>query len=227
MAAPLPDSFAASRDSLRALACYAVSPARKARTGRIGLRPVDGGFGTPPFDDGSRIVVRGDRLARRPGPDIPITTVRAAARFLEVEPAPDPGVGQDLPPYEPDRPLAVDPDASLALGEWYAYGQRTVDEFGRLLGSGDSMSETQIWPEHFDLASQVTLDGGIQLNVGFSPGDGFSAEPYVYVGPAERDGLGDGYWNAPFGAYRRRGEVGEPLDFLRRGLELLRAGPRR
>ena len=39
---------------------------------------------------------------------------------------------------------------------------------------------------------------GGQANIGFSPGDSFSAEPYVYVGPFTRDGLGDGYWNALF-----------------------------
>jgi hypothetical protein len=224
---PLPDSFAATRESLHALACYAISPARKARTGHIGLRPVDGGFGTPPFDDGSRILVRRDRLARPPGPDTAITTVRAAAVFLGVDLVADPGVGLDLPPFEPDRPLAVDPDASAALGEWYAEGERTVAGLGPLLGPGDAMSETQLWPEHFDLASQVTLDSGVQLNVGFSPGDGFSDEPYVYVGPPDPGRLDDPYWNAPFGAYRPRREMGEPLEFLRRGIELVRAASTR
>jgi hypothetical protein len=223
MVTPLPESFPGTRESLRALACYVVSPARKARTGHIGLRPVDGGIGTPPFDDGSRIVVRRDRLARRPGPDIAITTLRAGAEFLGVELTPDPGVGTDLPPYEPDRPLDVDSVASAALGDWYASGQRTLDEVDRWLGPGDSMGEPQLWPEHFDLAGQVTLDGGIQANVGFSPGDSFSTEPYVYVGPFERDGLDGVYWNAPFGAYLLRSDLGEALEFVRRGIGLLRA----
>jgi hypothetical protein len=47
----LPETFAATREALRALCCYAVAPARKARTGRIGLRPYDGAIATPPFDD--------------------------------------------------------------------------------------------------------------------------------------------------------------------------------
>ena len=40
-----------------------------------------------------------------------------------------------------------------------------------------------------------------QVNLGFSPGDAFSDDPYVYVGPwgPARPG-DDGYWNAPFGA---------------------------
>jgi hypothetical protein len=59
---PLPSTFAATRESLRALACYVISPARKARTGHISLEPTEGGFGTPPFDDGYRIAIRGARL---------------------------------------------------------------------------------------------------------------------------------------------------------------------
>jgi hypothetical protein len=52
-----------------------------------------------------------------------------------------------------------------------------------------------LWPEHFDLA--VTVD---EMNLGVSPGDSWSAEPYAYVGPWEPR-RGD-FWNAPFGAAR-------------------------
>ena len=61
----LPPTFTATRNGLHRLACFVISPARKARTGRIGLRATGDGFGTPPFDDGSRIAVRGADLARR------------------------------------------------------------------------------------------------------------------------------------------------------------------
>jgi hypothetical protein len=61
------------------LACYVIAPERKARTGRIGLRPTGDGFGTPPFEDGSRVVVRGDRLARVPGEAVPIDPTGRAA----------------------------------------------------------------------------------------------------------------------------------------------------
>ena len=195
----LPAEFAATRESLRILACYAVAPARKARTGRIGLRPVDGGFGTPPLDDGSRIVVRGDRLAAGPDRSTKVTTLRDAAAFLGVDLSPDPGVGHDLPPYGPDVDLVVDEEASLALGAWYAFGQGVLDELRARLAP-DAVSEAQLWPEHFDLAVTVTLAAGAQANVGFSPGDAFAAEPYAYVGPHRMDGLTGAYWNAPFGA---------------------------
>ena len=201
MLTPPPEHLTATRESLRALACYVISPARKRRTGRIGLRPTGDGFGTPPFDDGARIVVRGDRLIVEAGDaerSVAITTLRDAAAFLDLELSADPGVGHDLPPYEPDVDLDVDEPSSRWLGRWYAFGAGQLD---RLLANvdGATVSEAQLWPEHFDLA--VTVDGdGDAVNVGFSPGDRETAEPYVYVGPHDRTGLDGDYWNAPFGA---------------------------
>src|SRR3954468_3637427 len=101
--APLTATFTSTRAGLHALACFVIAPARKAATGRIGLRAVDGAFGTPLLPDGTRALIRGDRLLREPGGGaITITTVRAAATFLSVPVSEDPGVGGDLPPFEPD-----------------------------------------------------------------------------------------------------------------------------
>ncbi len=225
MALPaLPPSFASTRESLRTLACYVISPARKARTGRIGLRSTGDGFGTPPFDDGSRLLVEGDRLVRDPGDSIPITTLPAAAGFVGVELSPDPGVGHDLPPYRPDEPLAVDRDASLALGAWYAFAQGALDRLREEWTDG-TISEAQLWPEHFDLAVIVELENGAKVNVGFSPGDAFSPEPYAYVGPHDTAGLDGDYWNAPFGAYLPYARIDSEeaaLAFVRQGLGALR-----
>ncbi len=54
----------------------------------------------------------------------------------------------------------------------------------------------------------ASTSSGEHVNLGASPGDGFSTEPYLYVGPwsAERPG-DDGYWNAPFGAVLRRSDL--------------------
>jgi len=208
----LPPTFAATRESLRSLACYALSPARKVRTGRIGLRAFGGGFATPPFDDGTRYAVRGDALSRRPGDATLITTVSAAATFLGIEASVDPGVGGDLPLFAPDAELAVDPAASLALGSWYAYAQRVLETVAAsVAGEGATAGEAQLWPEHFDLAATVALpDDGGDVNVGFSPGDAFHGEPYVYVGPHDRTRLVGEFWNAPFGGY-------VPYDLLAAG----------
>lgn len=224
MALPaLPPSLPSTREALRTLACYVISPARKARTGRIGLRPTGDGFGTPPFEDGSRLLVEGDRLVRAPGDSIPITTLAAAAEFVGVELSPEPGVGHDLPPYRPEEALDVDREASLALGAWYAFGQDALDRLREEWTSG-TISDAQLWPEHFDLAVTVEVEGGAKANVGFSPGDTFSPEPYAYVGPYDTAGLGGGYWNAPFGSYLPYARIDSgatALAFVRRGLEAL------
>jgi hypothetical protein len=224
---PLPDTFTATREALHVLCCYAVSPARKARTGRIGLRPYGGGIATPPFDDGTRIVVRGDRLAVEPGQETTITTVREAAAFLGADVSAEPGVGQDLPPFEPDEDLAVDVAASLALGAWYGFGQDVLDHLQATMPAV-AIGEAQLWPEHFDLAVSFETAGG-GVNVGFSPGDALEQDPYVYVGPHDTSALDDPVWNAPFGAVMGRSDLaGRPdpgataLGFVERCLAALR-----
>jgi hypothetical protein len=199
-----PPNLVATREGLRALACYAIAPARKARTGRIGLRPVDGGIGTPPFEDGTRIAVRGDRLVTADD-DVRITTVRAAAELLGVGLSPDPGVGHDLPPYAPDTDLDVDADTSQWLGAWYQFAAAALERLSAGRAEG-TVSEAQLWPEHFDLAVVVEI-GGDRVNVGFSAGDRAHAQPYVYVGPHDLSGLDGDYWNAPFGATRTHADL--------------------
>jgi hypothetical protein len=66
------------------------------------------------------------------------------------------------------------------------------------------------------------------VNLGFSPGDGFSDEAYLYVGPwgAARPGPSS-FWNAPFGAVLIRSEVhgaDDGLAFIRTGLDFLGVG---
>jgi hypothetical protein len=200
---PLPDTFLPTREALRTLACYVIAPTRKAKTGRIGLRSTGDGFGTPPLDDGMRILVRGDHLVREPDLDIPVTTLRSAAAALGVELSPDPGVGHDLPPFEPDVGLAVDAEASYALGRWYAFGDRVLDDQRKvLLSSGrGTASEIQLWPEHFDMAFDWGADDTNRVGFGASPGDTYQADPYLYASPWVREAITeDHFWNAPFGA---------------------------
>jgi hypothetical protein len=225
--APLPEDFVPTRESLRTLACFVLSPAYKTETGRIGLRPVGQGFGTRPLGSGSRLVVQGADLAFDPGRTSPITTLRAAAAFAGITLSADPGVGHDLPPFEPDATLPVDRDASLAIGAWYGLGQQTLEMLRSQLGDGN-VTEAQLWPEHFDFAVTATVGDGVKVNVGFSPGDGFHAQPYVYVGPFLTDGLAGDYWNAPFGAVLPYADVAAiddegaaALAFIAEGLALL------
>ena len=223
----LPPTFTATRSGLHRLACFVIAPARKARTGRIGLRSTGDGFGTPPFEDGARIAVRGTELITA-DQAAPITTLRDGAAFVGIELSPDPGVGRDLPPYEPDVGLAVDEQASLALGTWFAFGAAAL---ARMVVDGGTISEAQLWPEHFDLAVVATLADGSGVNVGFSPGDSFSAEPYAYVGPHDLRRVDQSFCNAPFGAVRTYAELAAAPDpaaaadaFIAEGLR--RAAPR-
>ena len=96
----------------------------------------------------------------------------------------------------------VDRAAGAVLAAWWALGDRVL----RALEPGaDTISPVILWPEHFDIAVTVTTPDGHGLNLGFSPGDDFSSEPYVYAGPwTPMDGP---FWNAPFGAYRRYTEI--------------------
>lgn len=231
--APLPDGYAETREALRRLACYVLSPARKAVSGRIGLQPTPGGFGTPVFGDGEQLRVEGGTLHRQTGgatETVPITSLSAAAAFAGVTLADDPGVGHDIPELgDPDAPLPVSPRASDALGAWYGFSGSVLEALrAGLIADGHECSAPQLWPEHFDLGCNV--EG---VNFGCSPGDGYSAEPYVYVGPWNTDGLSGGFWNAPFGAVLGYKELlsaeNQPdtaLAFLRHGadLALQRAG---
>jgi hypothetical protein len=226
--AELPAMFAATREGLHRLACFVIAPARKVRDGRIGLRSTGDGFGTPPFENGTRIEVRGRELVVGHR-SAPITTLRDAAAIVDVVLSGDPGVGADLPAFEPDADLAVDDAASRALGAWFAFAEAAIERIDR---AGATVSDAQLWPEHFDLAATVQLPRGSQVNVGFSPGDTHCDEPYVYVGPHDLMGLGfDDFWNAPFGAlrsYSMLADAGDPAGavdaFIVDGLD--RAGRR-
>lgn len=212
----LPAAFASTRDALHALAENVVSAAYFRATTHIGLRPTPRGFGTPVFGDRERIRVDGTALVHeRAGADrrTEISTLREAAAFVGVElGAPD--VYTPVTAFDPDTPLAVDHDAVLALGDWYALGGALLHDL-RTEYSDQPSTESQIWPEHFDLACEIgSADAGTRATYGASPGDDVIAQPYLYVGP----------WNAerrtgrlaayPFGAaltyaeMRHAGEAG-------------------
>jgi hypothetical protein len=203
-------SSAATREAWRAVACYVVGPWRYARDEHIWLLATGDGFATPVVG-GSRIVVRGDQLTVEPGGATTITTVRAAAELAGVELSEHPPVGDDLPPFEPDRPLEIDPESATTIASWWALGRDVLA----------TMGEPKLWPEHFDIA--ITDDG---VNIGFSPGDSYLDEPYLYVGPHDVASLDrdDPYWNAPFGAavaHRQIDGPAEALAFIRDGVERL------
>ncbi len=196
----LPDSLQTTRNSLHQLAFFALSPARHKAVGRMGLKATPGGFGTPEYE--SQVArVEGNLLVHESGESVAtqtITTIRAAAEFFgnpyEAEWFPD--FHDPVAPADPDAELSVDSDAANALGEWFEFG---FDALNRLRGhgvEGDDVSEVQLWPEHFDPATELgSYDKGERASFGASPGDGSHPEPYLYVAAWSEIDRANTYWN--------------------------------
>jgi hypothetical protein len=233
----LPSTFVATRTALHRVATHVLARRRRQLTGRIGLRATPGGIGTPamgPDHDHEVLRTSGPWLLRERAGDAATTAtldLRSAALvdaadLAGVDLAGPAGVGDDAPPVgDRHAPLGIDADAAVALARWYALGWFVLDAAVTGLGPAATPSVVQIWPEHFDAACDVAAGAG-RVNLGASPGDGFSAEPYLYVGPWGPERPGDpAYWNAPFGAvlgWSALQEAEDPpavaLDFLQRGL---------
>ena len=216
-------TLVSTRDALHTLAEHVIAPARYSATGRIGLRTAPGGFGTPPFQgptgDRQVLVRQTELVLRADGRERvePITTVRAAAAFIGIEPGAPADVYQPNTPLEVDRPLHVDPAYAHEIAEWFTVGNEALEQLRSDLAEADP-SEIQLWPEHFDLAS--TID---EVNYGASPGDTEHPIPYLYVGPfEERQGP---FFNEPFGASLSRErvpDVAAALAFFLQGRDLTR-----
>jgi hypothetical protein len=183
----LPGAFSETREALHALAEHVLAAAYFRSTKHIGLRPTPRGFGTPVFGDHERVRVDATALVHERGASeerTEITTLRAAAAFLEI-PLGAPDVYTPTTAHDPDAPLRIDHDAALALGDWYALAGALLADL-RADQPELPSTESQIWPEHFDLACELGDGGaGTRANYGASPGDAAIPEPYLYVGPWE------------------------------------------
>jgi hypothetical protein len=243
-----------TRLSLQQVAVHVLARRRHVVTGRFGLRPSPGGLATPAFGDQVEVVrTSGAALVVERGGDArcePLTTLGRAAEAVGVDLAAPFSVGlETLGVADPDAPLAIDAGAARLLGTWWGFGATLIDEL--IATGGDSgahpgargplasVAVAQVWPEHFDHATTVTVASAaagegaepVGVNVGASPGDGYEPLPYLYVGPHGPERPGDpGYWNAPFGAVLRRAELvglsgggrrARALAFLRRGIDLI------
>jgi hypothetical protein len=217
---PTPDwdgAYATTRGELHRVAAHVIAKRRFDVTGRFGLRATPGGFGTPLFGNDEVVrIAAGSLLREQRVDDRAITkahelegaTLRQLAAFVDVELDPAFSAGGDTPELgDPDAPLVVDAASVAAMGDWYGDGARAIDHAVAAAGASGDAAVAQIWPEHFDLGTDVAVGHG-RANLGASPGDGFSREPYFYVGPwsAERPGDAD-YWNASFGAVARWSDI--------------------
>jgi hypothetical protein len=226
----LPPTLAETRGALHALAEQVVSAAYFHATTHIGLRPTPRGFGTPVFGRQERVRVDTTSLVHERGTETrrhEITTLWAAAAFIGV-PVGAPPVFTPTTSLDAEAPLRIDREAALVLADWYALGGALLGDL-KAAHAGTPSSESQIWPEHFDLACELgDADAGTRANYGASPGDGTIPEPYLYVGPWDAERRTGELGTYPFGAaltyseLRRAGEAGAAgRQFYERAAALL------
>jgi hypothetical protein len=229
----------ATRQGLHRIAVHVLARRRFAVTGHFGLRAAPGGIATPAFgEDAETVRVSGVNLVPESGSGARVVRMNGATlaelgSLVGVDPTAPFTVGKQTPPLgDAAQEIGLDEEALSVIADWYDLGWRALDEIiGGLAPESDAVA-IQLWPEHLDAATHVGPVSGNRVNLGFSPGDGFSDQPYAYVGPWAGERPGDPeYWNAPFGAVLRWIEVAgsqDPLavcvDFLMGGLELLHRG---
>lgn len=229
----LPPDFVETRNALHQVAFFAMAPARYKAMGRMGLEPKTGGFGTPEFG-GQVARVDSDQLVHSKDGNVAtqtITTVRAAAEFLgigyEVEWFSD--FHDPLGPADPDTPLEVDRDASLALGDWFKFGFDVLNQLRKHGDEDDDVTEVQLWPEHFDPATELgDPDKDRRASFGASPGDEANPQPYLFVAAWSEVDRSKSFWSDESfnGASLGYSELISSADPMERGLDFLLEGYR-
>ena len=185
---PAPEGLVRTRLALHRLAEHVLSPARRRANGKIALRFTRGGFGTPFFGadlqvrvEGVELVLDGPRGDRRG----PIETLSGAAGLVGVELEVE------------DEPIDVDLAGARFLADWFGFTASVVEELRAESGPELEPSRAQLWPEHFDLATELGREAaGRRAGFGGSPGDELHDEPYLYVVPWEASIASGELWNA-------------------------------
>jgi hypothetical protein len=224
-----------TRLDLHRLSAHVLARRRYDVTGHFGLRASPGGLCTPAYGDDPEVLrLDGTALVREVGTSVSTAwvngaTLRELAAFAGVDLNAAFSAGAATPPLGPvDEPFEFDAAELAGLVEWFDLGWRVLDEVLSELGPSAAPATVQLWPEHFDAGTSVALESGALVNLGFSPGDALSDEPYVYVGPQGPERPGDGgFWNAAFGAFRVRSGVGDASGaaaFISDGLARLEKG---
>jgi hypothetical protein len=235
MLEPLPDTFPSSRDALHAVAEHVLAPVRYRADGRVALVVTTGGFGTPALGDGVRVRVDVTELVHeRPGTltRVGLTTLGAAAQFVDVPLGLPAGVYPPATPCAPEISVAVEGDAARAFAAWLDLGAVLLGELREHYG-GQNATMPTLWPEHFDVAMEMGDAGaGSRANYGASPGDATIPQPYLYVGPWDAGRRRGMLGTHAFGAAMTYEEIlgaGNPraagADFFAAGASLLLGAP--
>ncbi|MER5641268.1 hypothetical protein ABT095_30525 [Kitasatospora sp. NPDC002227] len=202
------ESLVRTRRALHAVAELVLAGPQFRTSGTIRLRASLGGFATLAEPNvqvtGTDLVAFGQRLS------LGRTTCAALAAAIGVTAGAPEGLYEDGSGVDPEDVVEADPQSAHLIAHGFAVGDAVLR---RMFPGADPV----IWPEHFDIG--VTM---ASVNYGVSPGDGFQAEPYAYVGPHTRQQ--GTYWNAPFGAMatvRELGGVDGVLAFFEKGRQLV------
>ena len=195
---------AATRRALHSVAEQLLAGPQHRASGTIRLRVIDGGFATVAEPearvDGAQLVVDGRRL------ELDGASIAALAAQIGVDAGAPEGVYPAGDSIAAEDELGVDAAIAATIAEAFAVGDAALRSIA-------PDAEPVLWPEHFDVAVRVD-----DVNYGVSPGDGYHAEPYAYVG-VEPVPSGP-FWNAPFGASRPLAElhgVGAVIEFFEAG----------
>ncbi len=115
------------------------------------------------------------------------------------------------------------------MAGWFADTAAVLDTVVASLSPLAAPTLPRLWPEHFDVAIEAQATAERRVNLGGSPGDGSSDEPYLYVGPWTADRPGDpDFWNAPYGAMRTRSQLAaDPAGIVAAGAAFLLDGYQR
>jgi hypothetical protein len=102
----------------------------------------------------------------------------------------------ESPAGERRERLDVDVEASRFLGDWYGFTASVLEQL-RVDGAAHEPSRVQLWPEHFDIATELGAEAaGARAGYGGSPGDELHPEPYLYVVPWQPERADGELWNA-------------------------------
>ena len=115
------------------------------------------------------------------------------------------------------------------LGEWFAYGFAVLNRLREHGVQDDDVSEVQLWPEHFDPATELgDYEKGERASFGASPGDDDHRAPYLYVSAWSDIDRSNPYWNDQSfnGASLSYEELRAAADPVRMGLDFLLEGYR-
>lgn len=229
-----------ARLALHRVAVHIVARARTQACGRFSLRVTPSGFGTPDMGEngrrvrvsGNQLVVESDVAGAAAALSMPIngSTLAALAEFAGLDLSKPLDVGHDTPSLgDVDARIDLDPVGAEATSRSHGLIAAILDQVLAGLLATATPTLPRLWPEHFDVAIEAQAHPERRVNLGGSPGDGFSEEPYLYVAPWTADRPGNpGFWNVPFGAARALNQAGDaPTAIMASGVGFLLDGYRR